>query len=80
MKKFLVGILVFTGCTVICSSAVFAAENVKRLESRNANETVWVERTYQKKKEKRLWSTTYQKWLTDWKEAGNVVSHEIMPI
>lgn len=31
-----------------------------------AEQTVWYYRTYEGKLQKRLWSITYGKWLTDW--------------
>lgn len=31
-----------------------------------ADETEWVYRTYNGKRQMRLWSITYQHWLTDW--------------
>lgn len=31
-----------------------------------ANDTEWVYRVYNGKKQMRLWSRTYAKWLTDW--------------
>lgn len=35
-----------------------------------AEETEWVYRTYNGNIEKRLWSITYSKWLTDWIYVG----------
>ncbi len=35
-----------------------------------AEETKWVYRTYNGNIEKRLWSLTYAKWLTDWIYVG----------
>lgn len=31
-----------------------------------ANEVEWIYRTYNGKEQKRLWSKTYNCWLTDW--------------
>lgn len=31
-----------------------------------AEQTVWCTRTHNGKRQKRLWSITYQRWLTDW--------------
>lgn len=35
-----------------------------------AEETEWVVRIYNGRVEKRLWSCTYGKWLTDWIDVG----------
>lgn len=36
----------------------------------HAEETEWVVRIYNGRVEKRLWSITYGKWLTDWIDVG----------
>ncbi len=33
-------------------------------------EYVWFYRTYEGRRQKRLWSLTYQRWVTDWIDIG----------
>ena len=42
-------------------------DHYQKLSSTSRAERVeWRYRTYKGKKQKRLWSITYEKWLTDW--------------
>ena len=73
-------ILVFFSTFVLCLSVIFSpcafAEPICDLDpvlyaagstaSPQAEETMWVYRVYNGNREKRLWSITYNKWLTDW--------------
>lgn len=36
-----------------------------------AEETVWYTRMYEGRLQKRLWSITYGRWLTDWIDVGS---------
>ena len=45
------------------------AEAASEIQPR-AEETEWVVRIYNGRVEKRLWSITYGKWLTDWIDLG----------
>ena len=42
-------------------------------ESVRAEETTWYYRVYFGMVQKRLWSLTYRKWLTDWIDVGPYV-------
>lgn len=42
-------------------------------DSTQAEETIWYFRTLNGKKQMRLWSLTYGKWLTDWITIGNAL-------
>ncbi len=77
-KKFIASI----GALLLCfslSSPAFAddttievppvAEAASEIQPR-AEETEWVVRIYNGRVEKRLWSITYGKWLTDWIDVG----------
>lgn len=44
-----------------CEQEKVVEEVSPRIES-----TIWIYRTYNGKDQKRLWSVTEQKWLTDW--------------
>lgn len=53
------------------TTPVFAESSLQnhyqKLSSTSRAERVeWRYRTYKGKKQKRLWSITYEKWLTDW--------------
>ena len=60
-------LLFTTGTTTIDSATVSPAlvQNVTENSTR-AIETKWYYRTYNGVYQKRLWSLTDQKWLTDW--------------
>ena len=47
------------------SSFYVASEEPANVEER-AEEVVWYYRNYNGRLQKRLWSVTYGKWLTDW--------------
>ena len=75
MKKFLIiimSLLIFSsisGGTVLATDCLVddvTAYNIQTPNSTRMNETVWIERTYNGKRQKRLWSYTYQCWMTDW--------------
>ena len=38
-----------------------------------SEETVWYTRIYNGMLQKRLWSLTYQKWLTEWEDVAPIV-------
>lgn len=70
MKKI---IACFVAFIIVCSVATFpvSANGVICSESQSvsearANETVWYTRVYNGVLQKRLWSVTYNCWLTDW--------------
>lgn len=70
MKKFVLWLATLSLVFSVCSIPVLASEPAPD-ESQSAVETrtsvnVWYTRTYNGKLQKRLWSTTYQVWLTDW--------------
>ena len=54
------------------SPTVYAVDNVPSGEqiTPRIDETEWVIRTYNGKIQKRLWSYTEGKWLTDWIDIG----------
>ena len=39
-------------------------------ESTRQEEFMWFYRTYEGRRQKRLWSLTYQRWVTDWIDIG----------
>jgi len=41
-------------------------DSYQYLSSARAEQIEWRYRTYKGKKQKRLWSITYEKWLTKW--------------
>lgn len=45
--------------------AILESDGLTRQE-----ETVWCFRTYHGMRQMRLWSITYEKWLTDWIDIG----------
>lgn len=53
----------FAGCSEADSVLVAAGDSVV---APRAEETEWVYRIHNGYYEKRLWSITYGKWLTDW--------------
>ena len=70
MKKFLLWLVTLSLMFSICSLPVFAAEPASGATQSTAeprtDEVTWYTRTYNGKLQKRLWSNTYQVWLTDW--------------
>ncbi len=57
--------------TAFADYAVFAGSGESGGASvQRAEQTKWVFRTYNGNIEKRLWSITYGKWLTDWIYVG----------
>lgn len=55
-------------CLPTCQSAASVPSlSIQEINlSERVNEVVWKYRTYNGKRQKRLWSVTYQKWLSDW--------------
>lgn len=51
-------------CQAAASEPSFSIQETNLSE--RVNEVVWKYRTYNGKRQKRLWSVTYQKWLSDW--------------
>ena len=72
MKKLAALICVLLISVSLLSTTAFAASEVPTTTqststvSPRVNDTVWVHRTYNGKDQKRLWSYTYQMWMTDW--------------
>ena len=70
MKKLLLWLVTLSLVFSICSLPVIAAEptpgETQSTVDPRTNEVVWYTRTYNGKLQKRLWSNTYQVWLTDW--------------
>ncbi len=73
MKKFVVWLLVLIMAFAINVVPALAAtdatsSNVSAQTEINprAEETVWVVRVVDGKRQRRLWSITYGEWLTDW--------------
>lgn len=70
MKKFVLWLVTLSLVFSICSVPAFAAEppatEPQATVEPRTEEAVWYTRTYNGKLQKRLWSTTYQIWLTDW--------------
>jgi hypothetical protein len=42
----------------------------KEEEPTRAEEFVWFYRTYEGRRQRRLWSLTYQRWVTEWIDIG----------
>lgn len=70
MKKFVLWLVTLSLVFSIVSIPAMAAEpTVSESQSTvepRAEENVWYTRVYNGKLQKRLWSKTYQVWLTDW--------------
>lgn len=70
MKKFVLWLVTLSLIFSICSVPAFAAEppatEPQATVEPRTDTTVWITRTYNGKLQKRLWSKTYQIWLTDW--------------
>ena len=70
MRKIVVALVTLSLLLSFCCIPTFAAEaepseSQSTVEPR-ADENVWYTRVYNGKLQKRLWSNTYQVWLTDW--------------
>jgi len=50
------------------AEAVIPAAIVEEPATPASEETVWYNRIYNGKLQRRLWSLTYQKWLTEWED------------
>ncbi len=74
MKKIVVTFLSMLIVVTINVTPMAIAESRHHFEAANATtsiqprveETEWIYRTYNGKKQKRLWSITHGYWLTDW--------------
>lgn len=70
MKKIVLWLVTLSLIFSICSLPTFATEppinETQSTVEPKADEIVWITRTYNGKLQKRLWSKTYQVWLTDW--------------
>ena len=70
MKKFVLWLVTLSLVFSICSVPAFATEppvtEPKDTVEPRTDEAIWITRTYNGKLQKRLWSTTYGIWLTDW--------------
>lgn len=70
MKKFttlLAALIIFCSISVlpVSASEEFISETQTAGEART-DEAVWYTRVYNGVRQKRLWSVTYNCWLTDW--------------
>lgn len=71
MKKIVLWFVTLSLIFSICCMPAFAAkpepmEDLQSTVEPRVDEVVWITRTYNGKLQKRLWSITYQVWLTDW--------------
>lgn len=71
MKKLVLWFITLSMVFSICCIPTFAATPGSTEDSQSTidpkiDENVWITRTYNGKLQKRLWSITYQVWLTDW--------------
>ena len=74
--KYLLGLSVavmFLGTPVMATDVI--QENMEELlieeeEPNRAEEFMWFYRTYEGRRQKRLWSLTYQRWVTEWIDIG----------
>lgn len=53
---------------VAASSAATQVEAIRESSSTRAEETIWYYRVYNGKLQKRQWSVTESRWLTDWED------------
>ncbi len=61
--------LLTSAAALECDSGVSQAGQTASIENPitpQGEETIWYTRRYNGKRQKRLWSITYQRWLTDW--------------
>ncbi|MBU5432903.1 hypothetical protein [Intestinimonas sp. MSJ-38] len=72
MKKKLAFLLIFTGIfSLFCVNTMAYEHNEKEIEKIESMEPYaeqfeWYYRQYEGKTQKRLWSVTYSRWVTDW--------------
>jgi len=73
MKRFLATISIFLLCTLFSPAAYAEAIEMEEIPTSSSEEVMpraeqreWVWRIHNGNYEKRLWSNTYGKWLTDW--------------
>lgn len=77
MKKYLSSIIIITLVVISLMGTAVAVDRhqesypaISYTEfSARAEQTEWKHRVYNGKLQKRLWSITYNKWLTDWMDA-----------
>ena len=56
---------------VLAEEAIYDDERVEIKEENTREEAfMWFYRTYEGRRQKRLWSLTYQYWVTDWIDIG----------
>ena len=78
MKKTLLTLFVVTllSLSILPTStsleAVLAAPVTEDIVSPASEETVWYNRIYNGMLQRRLWSITYRKWLTEWEDVAPV--------
>lgn len=79
MKKTLLTILFTLLISVNTCMPIYAATESAiplaipdEIISPTSEETVWYTRIYNGILQRRLWSLTYQKWLTEWEDVGFV--------
>lgn len=74
MKKvivaFIAALLVVTSITPVSAAAVPPTAETQDIPSPLAEQTEWYVRIHNGKLQKRLWSITYSRWLTDWIDVG----------
>lgn len=78
MKKTLIATLLVLAMMVSGLSVLAAAAEAPAAPAQaedggiapHAEETVWYTRVYNGVLQKRLWSITYERWLTDWIDVG----------
>jgi len=79
MKRFISVLCVFIVCLTLLNSISYAdficiddipMASIEEIALPNAEQTEWYWRIYNGNYEKRLWSITYGKWLTDWIYVG----------
>lgn len=69
LKKILAGMVLAMSLVTVCVPAMPAQAATPGSGSEvspNAEEREWLFRLHNGKLQKRLWSITYRKWLTDW--------------
>jgi hypothetical protein len=74
IAKLMLGTLTATmllSAPVLAEEAVYDEERVEIKEENTREEAfMWFYRTYEGRRQKRLWSLTYQYWVTDWIDIG----------
>lgn len=69
MKKILftvLTVLLISSNALPANAALSSATITDDIVTPASEQTVWYNRIYNGKLQKRLWSITYNKWLTDW--------------